>query len=237
MKQDQNNTDKNDTNLDSVPFPDQKTDGEKHCCCHGGHDTKHEGDKDGAHECKCHKDGNSDECSCKDDGDSEHGECECKAQNEALAKLDAIVAENLALRDMLVRTTADFDNYRKRTVREKEESRKVANADFVAALIPVLDSMALALDAARKHHPEAAAVLDGIDMIMNQLKGFLKAQGVEEINPVGATFDPNLHESISSQPSDSVEEGKISAVARTGYILNGRLLRPATVILSSGKAK
>jgi len=175
-------------------------------------------------------------CSCG-------GKCECQdkaadaVQPEILAKIDAIVAENASLRDLLARSIADFDNFRKRSVRERDEARRIANADFVAALVPVLDTMTLAIDAARRHHPEASAIVDGIDMIMSQLKNTLKAQGVEELNPVGTAFDPNLHESIAHQNSDTVPEGSISAVARTGYTLNGRLIRPASVVLSSGKAK
>ncbi len=211
MKQDNSQKD-GDINLDSVPFPDDKS--EHRCRCHE------------------HQEQGSDEGCCG--GHGEEG-CQCKgADSDLYAKLDAVAQENAALREMLVRSAADFDNFRKRVVREKEDARKSANADFAGALIPVLDTMALALDAARKHHPEAAAVLDGIDMIMTQFKGTLKTQGVEELNPLGADFDPNLHESIAQQPSADVPEGKIAIVARTGYTLNGRLLRPATVILSSG---
>ncbi|MBN1403362.1 MAG: nucleotide exchange factor GrpE [Opitutales bacterium] len=209
MKEDQSQKD-GDVNLDSVPFPDDKADGKCHC---------HEHDAESG---SCCGEGNDEQCQCKG------------ADSDLYAKLDAVAQENAALRDMLVRSAADFDNFRKRVIREKEEARKSANADFAAALIPVLDTMALALDAARKHHPEAAAVLDGIDMIMTQFKGTLKAQGVDELNPVGGDFDPNLHESIAQQPSDDVPEGKVSIVARVGYTLNGKLLRPASVILSSG---
>jgi molecular chaperone GrpE len=171
------------------------------------------------------------------------GKCECADKAAGIpadmaAKIDAILAENASLRDLLAHSVADFDNYRKRSVREKEDARRTANADFVAALIPVLDTMALAIDAARKHHPEASGIVDGIDMIVTQLKNTLKGQGVEAIQPApGAEFDPNLHESIAHQPSDTVPEGAVSAVVRTGYSLNGRLIRPASVVLSSGKAK
>ena len=236
MKQDQNQPKSDETPLDSVPFPDEK--GNAGHCCHGAGKCKHEGeaqksaneDKDAAeHEC----DGNEGECSCGD-------ECDCKGGEidpELLAKLDSLVKENLALRDMLVRSAADFDNYRKRAVREREESRKSANADIVGSLVPVLDTFALALDAAHKHHPEASVVLEGIDRIMTQFKGVLKAQGVEEIVPkLGDDFSTALHESIAHQESSTVPEGKICAVARTGYTLNGKLLRAASVVLSKGKA-
>jgi molecular chaperone GrpE len=243
MKQDQNQPKSDENPLDSIPFPDEK--GSAGHCCHGAGKCKHgdeaqedaNGGKDAAeHECHCRDDEDKGGCSCGEEG----GECECKGGEidpELLAKLDAIVKENLTLRDMLVHATADFDNYRKRAVREKEEARKSANADIVGSLVPVLDTFALALDAAHKHHPEAAAVLEGIDMIMTQFKGVLKVQGVEEIVPkIGDDFSTALHESIAHQPSDTVADGKICAVARTGYTLNGKLLRAASVVLSKGKA-
>ena len=218
MKQDKEQNEGNNLDLDSVPFPDQG--GEHHCHCH-------EQGQDAAHECGGHEGEEGHECKCK----GEQGDA-----SELYAKLDAVATENAALREMLVRGAADFDNFRKRVVRDKEDARKMANADLVAALIPVLDTMILAQDSARQHHPEAAAVLDGVDMIISQFRSVLREQGVEEISPLGEVFDPNMHESIAHQPSADVEEGRISLVARIGYKLNGRLLRPASVILSSGPA-
>jgi molecular chaperone GrpE len=222
---------KEEIQLDSVPFPDGKADD---CHCKDG---KKEGGGEG---CKCKDHGG--ECDCKKNkGDA--SQCECGAKSEKqdtpdlMSKLDEIARENIVMRDLLSRTCADFDNYRKRTVREKEETRKSANADFALALIPVLDALALALEAARKHHPEASSVLDGIDMISLRFKSALKSQGVEEILPqIGADFNTSAHESISHLASDTVAEGKICAIARTGYSINGKLLRPASVIISSGKS-
>jgi molecular chaperone GrpE len=238
MKQDDKIKTGNHTDLDSVPFPDDKKD-DGHRCCHGH----------GEHEGKCcHSEGDEESCECQHEGEGKDA-CSCgcqddgtqgneEAQAEVLARIDAITTENAALREMLVRATADFDNFRKRVVREKEDARKMANADLVTALIPVLDTMALATASARTHHPEASAILDGIDMVVSQLRNVLKANGVEEIAPTpGSAFDPNMHESITKQPSDTVEEGQISTVVRIGYTLNGRLIRAAGVILSSGKAK
>lgn len=237
MKQDDKQKTNDNIELDSVPFPDEKEGG--HCCCHRQAENENaQGPEsgEGEHECQCRKDGAEGEphkC-CRHDAESAEAD---EAQAEVLARIDAITTENAALRDMLVRSTADFDNFRKRVIREKEEARKTANADLVSALIPVLDTMALAMTSARQHHPEATGVIDGVDMIVNQFKNVLKSSGVEEIVPQpGADFDPNIHESITSQPSDTIEEGKITTVARTGYTLNGRLIRAASVILSSGKA-
>lgn len=233
MKKDKEQNQSGNMDLDNVPFPDQNR--EHHCCCHGEGGHSH-GQEQGCCQGEGHEDGH--ECQCKD-GDEAH-DCQCKGEqgdvSELYAKLDAVATENAALREMLVRGAADFDNFRKRVIRDKEDARKMANADLVGALIPVLDTMILAQDSARQHHPEAAAVLDGVDMIINQFRNVLREQGVEEINPLGDVFDPNMHESIAHQPSADIEEGKVSFVVRTGYRLNGRLLRPASVILSSGPA-
>lgn len=233
MNKKQEDSVKDDFNPESIPFPDQRGRG---CAC-GADKAAPSCDDAGEKVCDCARDGKPCEC-----GAGEACECSCSdaepsGPENVDARLNAIVTENTVLRDMLARTSADFDNFRKRTVRDKEDVRKSANADLVGALIPVLDTMVLAMDAARKHHPEAASVIDGIDMIITQFKGVLKTQGVEEINPQNGAFDPNLHESIATQPSDEVEEGKVCAVARIGYSLNGKLIRPASVVISSGKAK
>lgn len=157
--------------------------------------------------------------------------------SKLVAQLDQASAEAAEYKERFVRSMADFDNYRRRVTREKEEARKFAAADLVEALLPVIDNMALALQSARAHHPEAAAVLDGVDMIHNQLRSVMKSNGVEEVNPQGQPFDPNLHESIARHPSPDVPDGHVMAVTRTGYTLNGRLIRPASVVISAGPQK
>lgn len=154
-----------------------------------------------------------------------------------LQRLDQVTAEVEEYRNRALRAQADFDNYRKRMTREREETRKFASAGLVESLLPVIDNMALGLNAARQHHPEAQSILEGFEMVLNQLKGVLREHGVEELNPVGKVFDPNFHESVANQPSDEIEEGYVIQVHRIGYALNGRLIRPAVVVISSGSAK
>lgn len=154
--------------------------------------------------------------------------------SKLVAQLDQATAEAADYKDRFVRSVADFDNYRRRMTREKDDIRRAAAGNVVEAILPVVDNLALALESARKHHPEAAAVIDGVDMIYNQLRNVLKSSGVEELNPVGQPFDPNLHESIARQPSPDVPEGNVMVVTRIGYSLYGRLLRPASVVLSAG---
>jgi molecular chaperone GrpE len=157
--------------------------------------------------------------------------------SKLMSQLDQATAEAQDYKDRYLRSVADFDNFRRRATREKEEIRRYAASDLVEGLLPVIDNLALALDSARQHHPEAAAVIEGVEMIQQQLRGVLKSNGVEAIDPQGQPFDPNLHESIARHPSADVAEGNVMAVTRTGYTLNGRLIRPATVVLSAGPAQ
>jgi molecular chaperone GrpE len=149
----------------------------------------------------------------------------------ALAKKEA--AANY---DRYMRAVADLENFRKRTVREKDELRQFATANVVEDIIPILDNLSLGLAAARQQ-TDVKAIVDGIGHVLEQFKGTLGRHGLKEINPQGQPFDHNLHDCISHQPSPDVPEEKVSQVVRLGYSLNGRLLRPASVVVSSGPAK
>lgn len=138
--------------------------------------------------------------------------------------------------DRYMRAVADLENYRKRTIREKDELRQFAAANVMEDLVPIIDNLGLGL-AAAKQQTDVKAVADGINLVLEQFKGALTKHGLKEINPQGQAFDPNLHDCISHQPSAEVAEEKVSQVVRLGYSLNGRLLRPASVIVSSGPAK
>lgn len=138
--------------------------------------------------------------------------------------------------DRFMRAVAELENFRKRTLREKDELRLFATANVVEDIIPVLDNLSLGLVAA-KQQTDVKAIVDGIGHVLEQFKGTLGRHGLKEINPHGQPFDPNQHDCISHQPSPDVPEEKVSQVVRLGYSLNGRLLRPASVVVSSGPAK
>ena len=163
------------------------------------------------------------------------------APGQALAVADAaeqVAAarkEAAANHDRYVRAVADLENFRRRTVREKEELRLFAASRLLEDLLPALDNLALGLAAARQPNADLKALAGGVDLVQQQLKGALAAHGLKEINPLGEAFDPHQHEAISHQPSPDVEAEHVLTVVRTGYVLNGRLLRPASVIVSSGK--
>lgn len=153
--------------------------------------------------------------------------------DELLATAKKEVAANY---DRYMRAVADLENFRKRTIREKDELRQFATANVVEDIIPILDNLSLGL-AAVKQQTDVKAIVDGIGLVLEQFKGTLGRHGLKEINPQGQPFDPNQHDCISHQPSAEIPEEKVSQVVRLGYSLNGRLLRPASVVVSSGPAK
>ena len=138
--------------------------------------------------------------------------------------------------DRYTRAVADLENFRKRTIREKDELRQFAASGLMEDVIPVLDNLGLGLAAARQQ-TDVKAIVDGVALVQEQLKATLARHGLKEINPAGQKFDPNFHECISHQPNADISEEHVSLVVRPGYTLNGRLLRPASVIVSSGPAK
>ena len=139
--------------------------------------------------------------------------------------------------DRLLRTTADFDNFKKRAAREKIEATQYANISLIQKLLPVLDNFEMALAAAQTAPADKlASFQSGIVMIQQQLKNTLAETGLEEIDTTGKPFDPNFHEAVSEQESASTPEGHVLQQLRKGYKLKDRLLRPATVIVAKKPA-
>jgi molecular chaperone GrpE len=135
--------------------------------------------------------------------------------------------------DRLVRTTADFENFKKRAAREKQDAIRYANEGLIEKLVPVLDNFDAALTAAQTGSAEnAQSFQTGVSMIFQQLKKALTDSGLEEVDATGQKFDPNIHEAVSQQESNDVPEGNVMMQLRKGYKLRDRLLRPATVIVA-----
>jgi len=150
--------------------------------------------------------------------------------------LEKAEAEAAEMKSRWLLSVADMESYRKRIGREKQDIIRSAGASVVESLLPVLDNMKLGLQAA-ENHPEAKDVTLGFKMVDDQLKRALSEQGLEELIPDGEAFDPNFHECISHQSSSEVEEDKVIQTVRAGYRLNDRLIRAASVIVSSGSEK
>ena len=139
--------------------------------------------------------------------------------------------------ERLLRTTADFDNFKKRAAREKIEAAQYASFSLIQKLLPVLDNFEMALTAAQSAQSDKLASLQsGVVMIQQQLKAVLTETGLEEIDAAGKPFDPNFHEAISEQESADVGEGSVLLQLRKGYKFKDRLLRPATVIVAKKPA-
>jgi len=156
---------------------------------------------------------------------------------EQLTELQTKAAKADEHWERLLRTTADFDNYKKRAAREKQDAIKYANESLVGKIIPVLDNFEMALAAAQSSSADGLKSLqDGVAMIQTQLKSVLVEAGLEDIDATGKPFDPNLHEAVSQQESKDVADGHVLQQLRKGYKLRERLLRPATVIVAKQPA-
>ncbi|WP_411276791.1 nucleotide exchange factor GrpE [Gaiella sp.] len=154
------------------------------------------------------------------------------AAEEAAPALDPL-AEAEAKRDEYLagwqRTQADFDNYRKRALRQQQEFAARGAERLVAKLLPVLDDLERALAAAADH--EEAKVIEGVEMTKSALAAALASEGLVEIEADGA-FDPHVHEALLAQPVEGVESGSIVQVVQRGYRLGDAVLRPARVIVA-----
>ena len=148
---------------------------------------------------------------------------------------DNLQADLDRFRDLALRSQADFENYKKRAAREKDEAIKYANSALLEKLIPIVDNFELGLEAARAEG-EKSPVFSGMSMVLKQLMDFLKENGLQPIDATGQKFDPNLHEAITHEPSDEFPEGVVVRQTRRGYRMKDRLLRPSSVAVSSGPA-
>ena len=147
---------------------------------------------------------------------------------EQLADLQAKVDENW---DRYLRTAAELENVRKRAQRDVEHAHRFALENFAKELLAVVDSLEMGLEAAQS--ADAVALRDGSEATCKLLKATMGRFGLVEVDPEGEPFDPEYHEAMSMMPSGEVEPGSVLNVIQKGYTLNGRLLRPARVIVAS----
>jgi len=133
----------------------------------------------------------------------------------------------------LLRARADMENLRRRQARDLENAHKHALDKFVTELLPVYDSMALGLNASKGEDASLEAVRDGLDMTMKMFLSSISKFGLEEVEPAeGDDFNPELHQAMAMQAVDGVDANKVITVAQKGFKFNGRLLRPAMVLVS-----
>jgi molecular chaperone GrpE len=157
---------------------------------------------------------------------------ETEDARDEMAELQAQVEANW---DRYLRTAAELENVRKRAARDVEHAHKFALERFAADLLAVCDSLELAL--AAEGEPSVESLKEGSEVTLKLLATTMQRFGIEELDPHGEPFDPAQHEAMTMQPSDDVEPGTVVTVFQKGYALNGRLLRPARVVVASEPAE
>jgi len=151
---------------------------------------------------------------------------------EGLAELKALAAQGAEAQERYLRLYADFENFKKRAARERDEVRRAAIEGMISRLLPVLDTFDMAMAAAQIPGTNLETLKAGVQMIQGQLRGVFAEQGLEELVTTDKDFDPSVHEAVSQAESSTVPEGRILQQMRKGYRLKDRLLRPASVVVA-----
>ena len=136
-------------------------------------------------------------------------------------------------KDQYARLLADFDNFKKRTARDREDTYRYAEAEILRDILPTVDNLALALGNAKDKESD---FVKGVQLVYDTFLKALKEHGAEPFDSVGEALDPERMEAIATLPSEDVEEGKVSNEVKRGWMLKEKLLRAAQVVVSSGKA-
>ena len=171
------------------------------------------------------------EATSNEAAENEAAENEADAIADPIAELQAKADENW---DRYLRAAAEADNVRKRAARDVENARKYALENFGRDLLAVKDSLEMGIQAA--DNADVDALLAGKEATLKLLATTLERFGIEELDPEGEPFDPEQHEAVTMQPSEDLEPGSVMKVIQKGYSLNGRLLRPAMVVVAAEPA-
>lgn len=147
-----------------------------------------------------------------------------------------LTAERDELKDRLLRLAAETDNYKKRSEREKNEFLKRANERLLKDLLPVMDNLERAMEHAVEEGGAEEGMIKGLELTSHELWKVMEKHGVERIEALGEPFDPEFHEAMMQQEDPDVDENTVIGVLQKGYLLHGRLLRPAMVIVSKRPA-
>jgi molecular chaperone GrpE len=153
-------------------------------------------------------------------------------------ELQALREEKARLEDRFLRLQADFDNHRKRMLREKQETLSYGHENVVKDLLPVVDNLERAIEhASASSGADFEGMLQGVELVRRELLGVLAKHGVGPIEAEGEVFDPNLHEALAQVEDEKVPAGRVARVLQRGYRLRDRLLRPARVLVSKGSGE
>jgi molecular chaperone GrpE len=148
------------------------------------------------------------------------------------SELEQLAAERDKLKDQLLRTAADFDNFRKRTKKDLEQAERRGREEVLREVLPVIDNLERAV-AAAAGASDVEAVRDGVQMVLKLFEDTASRIGLERVESVGQRFDPNVHDAFQQQETDEHPPGTIVAEYQPGYKLGDRLLRPAMVVVAS----
>jgi len=149
----------------------------------------------------------------------------------------ALRAEVDTLRDRLLRLQADFENVRKRHLKEREESYQYGHQNLVKDLLPTVDNLERALEHARSEGARLEGLVEGVELVLRELAGVLGRHGVREIEADGQPFDPAVHEALAQAHAPDAPPNTVVQVVQKGFLLRERLLRPAKVLVSAPPAK
>ncbi|SFR45861.1 molecular chaperone GrpE [Marinobacter gudaonensis] len=163
---------------------------------------------------------------------------EKEASEGETSEADALAAQVQEYQEQMLRAQAEMQNVRRRAEIDVEKAHKFALEKFVKELLPVADSLEKAVESTEGHENAGevvASIREGVEMTLNLFMSSLKKFNVEQINPVGEPFDPQQHEAMSMVPAPDAEPNSVVAVVQKGYLLNGRVVRPAMVVVAKAE--
>lgn len=166
---------------------------------------------------------------------TEGADTETLALQKLKQELETVIKEKTELNDRFMRAAAEFDNYKKRQDRQWADFKKYANESLIKELLSVVDNLDRALCAVDGGDSQTRGLCDGISMTIKEILKVFENFGVQQLDSVGKPFDPNYHQAVARQASDNVKENTVLEEYQKGYMIHDRLLRPAMVVVSSGK--
>ncbi|MBC8353948.1 MAG: nucleotide exchange factor GrpE [Planctomycetes bacterium] len=171
-----------------------------------------------------------------EDADDERAETTSDAElgaNEQPVTMEALQDQLDEANDRVLRAQAELENFRKRARRDMDEQRHYANLPLVSGLLPAIDNLGRAVEAAEQNE-NATGLLEGVKMVAVQIQSILEQHNCRRVAAIGSTFDPNVHEAIAQEPSEEVPAGDVTREVLVGYQLHDRVIRPAQVMVSTG---
>ncbi|WP_418140738.1 nucleotide exchange factor GrpE [Marinobacter sp. MA] len=171
----------------------------------------------------------------KEEAQSAEGEA---GENGEVSEVEALKAQVQEFQEQMLRSQAEMQNVRRRAEIDVEKAHKFALEKFVKELLPVADSLEKAVESTEGHEESGelvASIREGVEMTLNLFMSSLKKFNVEQLNPVGEPFDPQQHEAMSMVPAPDAEPNSVVAVVQKGYLLNGRVVRPAMVMVAKSE--